>query len=131
MEKELAIALEFINLIIPIKVIEEKYPGGIEQCLMDHEALLGERIWRDGHLWREGAMNSMEMFFLIEKWQSKGLKTTRKKNGAVQWADMCVVESFFSEDLNCAWLAIDDRGCAYLRGSEPGAVVGGECSGLG
>lgn len=124
----MAIALEFINLIVPIRLIEVKYPGGLEQCLRDHEALLGKRVWRDEHLWRDGAMNGMEIGLLIEMWQLKGLKATRKKKGVDQWADMCVVETFFGEDLNCAWLALDHRGYAYLRGSEPGLVVGPGCN---
>lgn len=37
----MTIALEFIDLIIPIHVIEQKYPGGWAQCLADHEQLIG------------------------------------------------------------------------------------------
>ena len=40
----MAIALEFIDLIIPISVIEEKYPGGWNQCLLDHAELIGGAV---------------------------------------------------------------------------------------
>ncbi len=33
----MAVALEFIDFIVPIAAIREKYPGGWEQCLKDHE----------------------------------------------------------------------------------------------
>ena len=31
----MAIITEFINFIVPIKIIEQKYPGGWAQCLYD------------------------------------------------------------------------------------------------
>ena len=46
----MAIALESIDFIVPIAVIRHKYPGGWEQCLIDHKHLIGERVWFDDHL---------------------------------------------------------------------------------
>ena len=43
-EKKMAIQLEVINFVVPIKIIKEKYPGGWEQCLKDHENLIGGRV---------------------------------------------------------------------------------------
>lgn len=40
----MAIATEFIDFIIPIKVIEQKYLGGSVQCLEDHVDALGRKI---------------------------------------------------------------------------------------
>ena len=37
----MAIALEFIDFVVPIALIRQKYPGGWEQCLQDHERLIG------------------------------------------------------------------------------------------
>lgn len=41
----MTIALEFIDFIVPIAVIKKKYPGGWDQCLKDHENLIGGRVW--------------------------------------------------------------------------------------
>ena len=50
----MSVALEFIDFIVPISTIREKYPGGWEQCLKDHSPLLGGRVWHDDHLLRNG-----------------------------------------------------------------------------
>lgn len=50
----MAVALEFLNLVIPIKKIEQHYGGGWEQYLDDHEQLIGRRLWFDDHLLRDG-----------------------------------------------------------------------------
>jgi len=61
----MTIQLEFINFIVPISEIEEKYPGGWVQCLMDHENFFGGRVWYDEYLFRDGAMNPMNIEGLI------------------------------------------------------------------
>jgi hypothetical protein len=71
----MAIALEFIDLIVPISKIREKYPGGCEACLRDHEHLLGGRIWYDEHLFREWLMNNE---FLLTWLQPKLRKNSVK-----------------------------------------------------
>ena len=48
----MTIALEFIDFVVPIALIRQKYPGGWEQCLQDHESLIGGRVWFDEHLLR-------------------------------------------------------------------------------
>lgn len=40
----MAIALEFIDFIVPIALIRQKYPGGWEQCLRDHEVPIEFRL---------------------------------------------------------------------------------------
>lgn len=37
----MAIALEFIDFVVPVDLICQKYRVGWEQCLKDHERLLG------------------------------------------------------------------------------------------
>lgn len=39
--------IDFIDFIVPRRAIEDKYPGGWEKCLVDHEDLIGSRIWYD------------------------------------------------------------------------------------
>ena len=72
----MAFALEFIDFIVPIAVIREKYPGGWEQCLIDHERLIGGRVWFDDHLLRDGAMNPNDIESLIEEWTELGFQPT-------------------------------------------------------
>ena len=122
----MAIALEFINLVVPIDVIRKKYPGGWEQCLRDHADAIGKRVWYDDHLFRDGAMSPNDMKSLVDQWTTAGFIVTELRNGARVWKDVCVVEALLGgPTLPCDWLVVDTRQrIAYLKGSEPGAVVG-------
>ena len=53
----MAIKLQFFDFIVTIKTIKKKYPGGWNQCLKDHNNLIGGRVWYDEHLFRDGAMS--------------------------------------------------------------------------
>jgi hypothetical protein len=122
----MAIALEFIDFVVPIKRIREKYPGGWEQCLADHEGLIGGRVWFDEHLFRDGAMNPNDIGFLVDEWRSMGFETMEKRDGQEVWKDVCVVESMFGgPTLECDWLEFDpEERSAYLKGTAPGDVIG-------
>ena len=64
----MAVALEFLNLVIPIEKIEQHYPGGWGRYLDDHKNLIGRRIWFDDYLLRDGAMNPKDMSDFIDEW---------------------------------------------------------------
>jgi len=98
----MSIQLEFIDFIVPIATIKEKYPGGWEQCLKDHEYAIGGRIWYDEHLFRDGAMNSMDIKSLVDHWQSLGFIThlTNEKGEPTKWLDVCVEHLFRDGAMN-------------------------------
>jgi hypothetical protein len=120
----MAIALEFIDFIVPISVIHQKYPGGWDQCLKDHEPLIGGRVWFDDHLLRDGAMNPRDIESLIEEWTALGFQPTEERDGEKVWKDCCVVESMFGgATLPCDWLEIgDDVRSAWLKDTTPGPI---------
>lgn len=120
----MSVALECINFIVPISVIKKKYPGGWEQCLKDHECLIGGRVWYDDHLLRDGAMNPQDIGALVIKWERLGFQPTEERDGNHVWKDVCVVQSLFGEPtLPCDWLEISEDGySAYLKGTTPGPV---------
>lgn len=123
----MAIALEFIDLIVPRHLIEEKHPGGWEQCLRRHESMLGETVWFDDHLLRTGAMNGRDIEAMVGQWAAMGFEPTEEIDGERVWKDVCVVVSMIggSPTLPCEWLAFtENRYAAYLRGTSPGEVVG-------
>lgn len=125
----MATSLEFIDFVIPIAVIHEKYPGGWEQCIKDHSGLVGGRVWYDDHLFRDGAMNPGDIQSLADEWQALGFELTQMIDGQEHFKDICVIESIFGgPTLPCEWVEIDlddntGRGFAYLKGSEPGTIV--------
>ena len=121
----MAVALEFIDFIVRLDAIREKYPGGLEQCKEDHREAIGRKIWFDDHLWRDGAMGPADIHYLFEQWESRGLHGKKVVDGKTHWEDFCVIEGLFGArpTLPCDWIAIQND-TAYLKGTEPGVVAG-------
>lgn len=115
----MAIATNFIDFIVPKRVIEEKYPGGWAQCLQDHAKLIGGRVWYDDHLFRDGAMNPADIGALIEEWTAKGFECISEKDGKRYWKDVCVYEGMFGgATLPCDWLGDDQKNrSVFLKGA--------------
>lgn len=120
----MAVALEFLNLIVPIGIIRQKYRGGWEQCLLDYERLIGGRVWFDDWLFRDGAMSSVDIGHLADRWMQRGFQGKIGEGSEARWNDFCVVsENFRHPTLRCDWIVVG-RGMAHLAGQEPGKVVG-------
>ena len=122
----MAVALEFIGFIVSRRTIEEKYPGGWEKCLADHNGLIGGRIWYDEYLFRDGAMPPQDIEALVAYWQDIGLEPFTEVDGDKAWKDFCVVEGMFGGlTLPGDWIQISQDGnSAYLRGTDPGEIAG-------
>ncbi len=122
----MALVLEFIDFIVPIDKIRLKYPGGWVGCLRDHSALIGGRVWYDDCLFRDGAMNPMDMELLVGRWTSIGFERFEEKSGIRHWKEMCVVESMFGGPTHpCDWLEFDrSRRIAFLKNTNPGPIIG-------
>jgi hypothetical protein len=119
----MAIQLEFVDFIVPIKTIKEKYPGGWEKCLKDHENLIGGRVWYDDHLFRDGAMNPIGIRDLVEEWGQLGFHTHDGGNNPTKWIDVCVVEFMFGGvTLPCNWIEVVGE-IAYLKNKSKDKVI--------
>jgi hypothetical protein len=121
----MSIATEFIDFIVPIENIRQKYPGGWEQCLKDHEHLLKGRVWFDDYLFRDGAMSPADIELIVERWEAMGFDGIVEEDGKKYWKDVCVCEGLFGgATLACDWLAFDLKTrSAYLKGTELGELV--------
>ena len=121
----MAIALEHINFIVRSATIEEKYPGGWDQCLIDHASSLGSRVWFDEHLFRDGAMNPIDMENMVNAWRDFGFQVVLI-NGEKKWLDCCVIdENFETLSLPCDWIELNILGeYAFLKNEEPGEIRG-------
>ena len=122
----MAVALEFIDFIVPIEVIRAKYPGGWEHCIKDHAGLIGGRVWHDDHLFRDGAMSPAGIEALVKEWTEMGLAPMAIVDGKRIWNDCCVTEHMFGgPTLPCSWIEITEDGrAAFLKGTPPGPTVG-------
>jgi len=121
-----AIALEFIDFIVPIEVIRARYPGGWEQCLEVHSDFLGRSVWYDDHLFRDGAMSPSGIEALVKHWTRIGLEPLGILEGNRFWKDCCVTEHMFGgPTLPCSWIEITNDGkAAFLKGTKPGETIG-------
>lgn len=122
----MAVRLEFIDILVPVHVIEERYPGGFSQCLADHRALIGRRIWHDGRLLRDGAFDPQEARERVEGWQARGVEPLQWVDGKLSWKDLCVVDlRLGGPTVRCAWLKWDANArIAWIKGSDRGFTVG-------
>lgn len=122
----MSIKLEFINVIVPISVINEKYSGGITQCLKDYSDLIGMKVWCDTNFFRDGAMSPHDAECLVDNWSKLGFTTCEIKDGeAIKWIDVCVVDELWGPTLDCDWIVMNrETRSAYLKDSNPGELYG-------
>ena len=99
----MAVELEFISIIIPIKNIEKYYPGGFEKYKKDYFDLIGGKIWYDDYILRDGAMNPIDIEYIVNEWEKLGLKPF--KEGKKEWDELCVVDYFGGLTLPCKWIS--------------------------
>jgi hypothetical protein len=124
----MAVRLHSLNLLVPVRLIEQRYPGGLEACIDDHEALIGDRIWCDARLWRDGADTPAGMRALVDGWVGVGLHPVAPCGDGWRWNELCVVDSALgAPTLPCDWIGVaaDGRQAALL-GVEPGPLFGPE-----
>lgn len=101
------IRIKFFSLVIPIRVIDEKYPGGFEQYKLENAEAFSSGIWHDDYLFRDSTMDPDSMEFLVKEWVKLGLTDCIDVDGKEHWADMCVVDSLGGPTLPCSWLKFD------------------------
>lgn len=111
----MAVELEFISLIIPIEKIEKKYPGGFNKYKSDNSQSIGRRIWYDKYVVRDGAMNPMDIEYMVKQWEELGLVGIIEENGKKQWKDLCVVDFFNGITLPCNWLHNKDNFVNHVK----------------
>jgi len=120
----MAVALEFINLLIPIENINKVYPGGFEKFKKDHNESIGRRLWYDKYLLRDGAMSPMDMKLLVDEWEKLGLKVTDNENDDVKWRDICVVDTLSGTTLKCDWIEFNHvENAVFKKGTDPGEII--------
>ena len=120
----MAIALECINFIVPFSVIRKKYPGGLVQCLLDYRGFVGSGpIWFDEHLFRDGAMNDLDIMLILSRWERYGVQPVVKRRGKKVWKDCCI-PSLGGSSTPCDWIEYSDqKGIVWLKGTEPGETM--------
>ena len=118
----MAIWLNFINVIIPISVIEEKLSINFVEFF--NEYYKGIK-YHDKHLFSTGAMNPGHIEGIVKDFESQGLIITTQIDGKEHFKDLCVVEGMFGgPTLPCNWLEYNnEESIVWLKGTNKGDIV--------
>lgn len=121
----MAVALEFINIVVPIAIIDAKYPGGWDAYRKEWEVFLGLSTWHDETLLREGAMSPHDIESMIRCWEEHGLTPYKEVEGVKHWQDICVLDSFSGPTLPCDWIEWDNsKNIAWHKNGDKENIVG-------
>jgi len=120
----MAIELEFINIIIPIEVIDRVYKDGWDKFKQDNIVMHKRAWWHDDHLYREGAMNPMDIKNNLERWEQMGANPEKTDGGNRAWDELCVVDVIHGPTLTCNWIGWDyTDSIVWLKGKKKGTKV--------
>ncbi len=124
----MAVACEFIDVIVPIERIDAVYPGGFAAFKSQNADLVHGRFWHDSHLFRDGVMSPQDVSCVVDFWEGYGLTPFGKTaDGVTFWKDMCAVEAMMigGATLPCDWIEVcSQERCAWKRGSDKGEIIG-------
>ncbi len=117
----MAIRLQFINVVVPLKNIEKKCTsiGGWNGFL----ATEGSFGWYDKYLYRTGAMTPMDAKAIVDKFEQYGLTPIGDIDGIKTWKDICVVDYLMGPTLPCSWIEYEND-YVWLRDTPRGKIVG-------
>ena len=118
----MAIWLNFINVIIPISVIEKKLNLNFDDFFKSY----GKGIkYHDIHLFSTGAMSPDHIEEIVKYFESKGLTITTQIDGKEHFKDLCVAEVLFGgPTLPCDWLEFNlKESIVWLKGTEKGEII--------
>jgi hypothetical protein len=120
----MAVALEFISLIIPIQNIDKVYQGGFERYKIDNAEAIGRNVWYDEYLLRDGAMGWDDIEVMLEEWKNRGLELVKMVDGHNEWLEVCVLYDFDGPSLPCDWIVSEYFSFqARLKGVPIGRLV--------
>jgi hypothetical protein len=126
----MAVALEFLNLIVPLDAMRRCATlGPFERAALTASGpQVWEVQWHDGRLYRDGAMSGSDLDDIVDEWVRRGLQVFDESTGRRVWRDLCVVASQQGvAPGECPWLRYDaETNSVALVGAPRGPVVGPE-----
>lgn len=103
----MSIEIEFINLIIPKEILEEKYEGGIGKFKTDCP---NKSFREDESLVRVGFMNNNDLYTFLDLVTSNGLKF---KEGST--TDFVIISVLSGASWEVDWIDYDVSLCWYVK----------------
>ena len=118
----MSIWLNFINVIIPIKVIEKKLNVDFDDFFKSYDRGIK---YHDKHLFSTGAMSPDHTEEIVNYFESQGLTLLKKVNNKEYFEDLCIVELLFGGPTRpCDWLEFDaQKKIVWLKGTDKGEMA--------
>ena len=118
----MTVHIEFLNLIIPIRIIKNKYPGGWKSFLRFYREDIGKIAWFDDHLFRYGAMSAEVIYSELDRLEKLGFISVEQRGDTKFWCDVCVLACLQENKILCDWIEYG-KGGVYLKGQDQGLVI--------
>jgi len=99
--------LPFISLVVAISTLEEKYAGGLGQCLHVIGPVNGNSVELADGLFRVSGMSANDVQPFCEYMQAKGLTGIVEVSSTNTWQDFRVVDCLFGPTLPCDWIEMN------------------------
>ena len=118
----MAIWLNFINVIIPINVIEKKLNLDFDDFFNSYDRGIK---YHDKHLFSTGAMSPDHTEEIVNYFESQGLTVLKMVNNKEYFEDLCIVELLFGGPTRpCDWLEFDSHEkIVWLKGTNKGEIA--------
>jgi len=120
----MAVLIEALSVVVRVKTIEEKYPGGMIYYERDRP---NATYCCDGLLTLVGFMTPDHVGGFIETLESHGFMVFDPYAEEEEFLDLAVVDQFTGPTRPCKWLSYDRHpdgySFAWLTGEEPGELT--------
>lgn len=100
----MAVLIEFFSVVVPKKVLQQKYDGGLEQYIKDCP---NSSYKDDEHLTRVGFLDDVSLHRYCEGIISKGLHWDDETNSST---DFVVVQRIQGKGWKAKWLKLSEDG---------------------
>lgn len=120
----MAIFIESTHIVIPISVVEAKYPNGWAGFKTAFPFEVGGTLWHDQHLVSFGVQDASLLDLVLAVLRMADLNPFERVDSEIVWVDVAVVERAHDGRCPATWLAFAEDGRAvYFKGTEPGPVA--------
>tara|TARA_Y100001970_G_C13913624_1_gene689781 strand:- start:111 stop:500 length:390 start_codon:yes stop_codon:yes gene_type:complete len=118
----MSIWLNFINVVIPINVIEKKLDLDFDDFFEKYNKGIK---YHDDHLFSTGAMSPDHTESIVKYFESQGLTVLKTIENKEYFEDLCIVELLFGGPTRpCEWLEFDaQEKIVWLKGTDKGEMA--------
>jgi len=115
----MAVNIDIVALVIPIRAIDKVYPGGFSAYFAENKSLNKLLFMHDDYLVRIGAMDIQIIYAESTTWKRLGLLAPIFETDHIRYRDYCIVSNWQEVRRGCDWLQIDEKKCTVSWIGDP------------